>query len=240
MPFRRYMNDFWRGLRKGLPIAIGYLSVSFTFGVKAAHGGIPAGIATLMSLTNVTSAGQFAGLTIMMAQGGYLELALTTFLINIRYLLMSLALSQKVDRRMKLSQRMAAGYGITDEVFAVAVAEQEPISARFLYGLIALPVLCWTAGTAIGALASRIMPEALSQAMELGLYAMFLAIIIPPARKSRAVALVIMLAIVIECILYITPVLKQISVGFQVILATLLAASAGAVIHPVREGENDD
>lgn len=234
------MNDFWRGVRKGIPIAIGYLSVSFTFGVKAVHGGIPAGIATLMSLTNVTSAGQFAGITIIMAQGSYLELALTTFIINIRYMLMSLALSQKVDSQMKWSQRMVAGYGITDEVFAVASAEQGQLSARFLYGLIAIPVLCWTFGTAMGALASQIMPAALSQAMELGLYAMFIAIIIPPARKSRAVALVIILAIVIECILYTTPVLKQISVGFQVILATVLAASIGAIVHPVRQEESND
>lgn len=234
------MNEFWRGVRKGLPIAIGYLSVSFTFGVKAVQGGIPAGAATLMSLTNVTSAGQFAGITIMIAQGGYLELALTTFVINIRYMLMSLALSQKVDRRMKLPQRMAVGYGITDEVFAVASAEPGTVSARFLYGLIVVPVLCWTAGTALGALASQIMPTALSQAMELGLYAMFIAIIIPPARKSRAIALVIILAIVIECILYMTPVLKQISVGFQVILATVLAASIGAVLHPVRQEESND
>lgn len=240
MPFRRYMNEFWRGVRKGLPIAIGYLSVSFTFGVKAVQGGIPAGAATLMSLTNVTSAGQFAGITIMIAQGGYLELALTTFVINIRYMLMSLALSQKVDRRMKLPQRMAVGYGITDEVFAVASAEPGTVSARFLYGLIVVPVLFWTAGTALGALASQIMPTALSQAMELGLYAMFIAIIIPPARKSRAIALVIILAIVIECILYMTPVLRQISVGFQVILATVLAASIGAVLHPVRQEESND
>lgn len=234
------MNEFWRGVRKGLPIAIGYLSVSFTFGVKAVQGGIPAGAATLMSLTNVTSAGQFAGITIMIAQGGYLELALTTFVINIRYMLMSLALSQKVDRRMKLPQRMAVGYGITDEVFAVASAEPGTVSARFLYGLIVVPVLFWTAGTALGALASQIMPTALSQAMELGLYAMFIAIIIPPARKSRAIALVIILAIVIECILYMTPVLRQISVGFQVILATVLAASIGAVLHPVRQEESND
>lgn len=234
------MNDFWRGARKGIPIAIGYLSVSFTFGVKAVHGGIPAGIAILMSLTNVTSAGQFAGITIIIAQGSYLELALTTFVINIRYMLMSLALSQKVDSQMKRLQRMAVGYGITDEVFAVASAEEGQLSARFLYGLIAIPVLCWTAGTALGALASQIMPAALSQAMELGLYAMFLAIIIPPARKSRAVALVIILAIVIECILYTTPVLKQISVGFQVILAAVLAASIGAVLHPVRQEESNN
>lgn len=227
------MNDFWHGIRKGIPIAVGYLSVSFTFGVKAVHGGIPVWIAVLMSLTNVTSAGQFAGATLMIAQGGYIELAVTTFVINIRYMLMSLSLSQKVENQMTIGQRLKVGFGITDEIFAVASAEPGPISARFLYGLIFMPVLGWTFGTAIGALASQIMPAMLSQAMELGLYAMFIAIIIPPARKNKSVAFVVALAVVIECIFYVTPVLKEISVGFQVILATVMASAAGAFLFPV-------
>lgn len=227
------MNDFWHGIRKGIPIAIGYLSVSFTFGVKAVHGGIPVWIAVLMSLTNVTSAGQFAGATLMIAQGGYIELAVTTFVINMRYMLMSLSLSQKVENQMTIGQRLKVGFGITDEIFAVASAEPGPISARFLYGLIFMPVLGWTFGTAIGALASQIMPAMLSQAMELGLYAMFIAIIIPPARKNKSVAFVVALAVVIECIFYVTPVLKEISVGFQVILATVMASAAGAFLFPV-------
>ena len=231
------MNDFWHGIRKGIPIAIGYLSVSFTFGVKAVHGGIPVWIAVLMSLTNVTSAGQFAGATLMIAQGGYIELAVTTFGINIRYMLMSLSLSQKVENQMTIGQRLKVGFGITDEIFAVASAEPGPISARFLYGLIFMPVLGWTFGTAIGALASQIKPAMLSQAMELGLYAMFIAIIIPPARKNKSVAFVVALAVVIECIFYVTPVLKEISVGFQVILATVMASAAGAFLFPVGKGD---
>lgn len=222
-----------------MPIAIGYLSVSFTFGVKAVHGGIPVWIATLMSLTNVTSAGQFAGATLIIAQGGYIELALTTFIINIRYMLMSFSLSQKVDSSLTTGQRMRVGYGITDEIFAVASAEPGTVSARFMYGLIVVPVLGWTFGTAVGALASRIMPAALSQAMELGLYAMFIAIIIPPARKNKAIAFVVALAMLFACILYTAPVLKEISVGFQVIVATVLAAAAGAFLFPVKEENHD-
>ena len=159
------MKEFVRGLRKGLPIAVGYLSVSFTFGVKATNGGIPAWIAVLMSFTNLTSAGQFAGATLMIAQAGYLELAVATFVINIRYLLMSLALSQKLKKETKLLQRMAVGFGITDEIFAVASTEPAEISARYMYGLISLPVAGWTMGTLLGALASHIMPAALSSAM---------------------------------------------------------------------------
>lgn len=233
------MKDFINGLRKGIPIAIGYLSVSFTFGVKAVNGGIPAWIVVLMSLTNVTSAGQFAGATLIMAQGSYLEMAVTTFVINIRYMLMSLALSQKLSRDTRLSQRLTVGYGITDEIFAVASTEPEEITAKYMYGLILLPVAGWTAGTALGALASQVMPTALSNAMELGLYAMFIAIIIPPARKDRAVALVILIAIVLEWLLHVTPVLSRISTGFQVIIAAVLAAAVGAVLKPIKETEEN-
>ena len=229
------MNDFMKGLRKGLPIAIGYLSVSFTFGVKAVHGGIPVWIVILMSATNLTSAGQFAGATLIMVQGSYLEMAVTTFVINIRYMLMSLALSQKIAKDTPLWQRLIAGFGITDEVFAVASTEPSEITSKYLYGLISLPVIGWTAGTTLGAFVSQIMPAALSSAMELGLYAMFIAIIIPPARKSRAVLLVIIIAIVISCILHEVPVLCDISVGFQVIIAAVAAAVVGAVIKPVKE-----
>lgn len=152
------MNDWIRGIKKGLPIAIGYLSVSFTFGVKAVNAGIPVWITILISVANVTSAGQFAGVAIMAAHGSYLEMAMTTFIINVRYMLMSFSLSQKVDKKMTLRQRLMIGYGITDEIFAVSSMETESLSARFMYGLITVPVFGWTVGTAAGALASQIMP----------------------------------------------------------------------------------
>jgi len=135
------MNDWIRGIKKGLPIAIGYLSVSFTFGVKAVNAGIPVWITILISVANVTSAGQFAGVAIMAAHGSYLEMAMTTFIINVRYMLMSFSLSQKVDKKMTLRQRLMIGYGITDEIFAVSSMETESLSARFMYGLITVPGL---------------------------------------------------------------------------------------------------
>ena len=207
-------------MKKGLPIAIGYLSVSFTFGVKAVNAGIPVWITILISVANVTSAGQFAGVAIMAAHGSYLEMAMTTFIINVRYMLMSFSLSQKVDKKM---------------IFAVSSMETESLSARCMYGLITVPVFGWTVGTAAGALASQIMPGALSAAMELGLYAMFIAIIIPPAKKSKAVLFVIGIAVICQCIFTATPVLKEISIGFQVILSTVIAASIGAFMFPVKK-----
>ena len=167
--------------------------------------------------------------------GSYLEMAMTTFIINVRYMLMSFSLSQKVDKKMTLRQRLMIGYGITDEIFAVSSMETESLSARFMYGLITVPVFGWTVGTAAGALASQIMPGALSAAMELGLYAMFIAIIIPPAKKSKAVLFVIGIAVICQCIFTATPVLKEISIGFQVILSTVIAASIGAFMFPVKK-----
>lgn len=234
------MKDFKRGLQKGLPIMIGYLSVSFTFGVKAVNGGIPPLAAILMSFTNLTSAGQFAGATLLMTQGGMIELILTTLVINIRYMLMSLALSQKITES-SLVQRLLVGYGITDEIFAVASTEPDDVTPRYMYGLICLPLIGWTFGTALGAIASGLMPEVLSQAMELGLYAMFIAIIIPPAKKNKAIAMVILVAVILQCVFYIIPFLTTISVGFRIILTAVVAAALGALVFPItkEEEEND-
>lgn len=236
----KQMNDFKKGVRKGIPIALGYLSVSFTFGVKAVNGGLPAWIAVLISLTNLTSAGQFAGVTLIVAGSTYVEIALTTFVINARYMLMSLALSQKLVKGTGRLHRCLFGFSITDEVFAVASGECGKISAAYMYGLGFLPIVGWTMGTAFGAVASDIMPPMLAKAMELGLYAMFIAIIIPPAKHSRAIALVIAASVVLECILYYVPVFQGISGGFKVIIATILAATAGAVLYPVAEGGSDE
>lgn len=233
------MNDWKHGIRKGIPIALGYLSVSFTFGVKAVNGGIPVWAAVLISLTNLTSAGQFAGTTLILTGSSFVEIALTTFVINIRYMLMSLALSQKLQQGTSRRQCCLFGFGITDEVFAVSSGETGKISAAYMYGLISLPIVGWTMGTALGAVASDLMPASLASAMELGLYAMFIAIIVPPAKESRAVALVIALAVGISCILYYIPAFSCISSGFQVIIATVLAATMGAVLYPVEQGRTN-
>ena len=231
------MRDFKYGIKRGVPIALGYLSVSFTYGIKAVHGGIPWWMAVIISLSNLTSAGQFAGTTLILAGGSYVEIAVTTLVINLRYMLMSLALSQKLQRPMSGFHRFLIGYGVTDEIFGVAVSEGRKLSSAYMYGLIFLPVAGWTAGTFLGAVASGIMPPALADAMELGLYAMFLAIIIPPARKNYRIALVIAAAVALECILYYVPVFSFISSGFRIILAAVAAAALGAALFPVEETE---
>lgn len=234
------MRDYVYGVKKGIPIALGYLSVSFTFGVKAVNGGIPAWAAVLISLVNLTSAGQFAGTNLILAGGSYLEMAVTTFVINLRYMLMSLALSQKIEAKTPLHHRLIMGFGITDEIFAVSLAELRTVTPTYFYGLMTLPILGWSGGTFLGAAASGLMPAKLSQAMELGLYAMFIAIIIPPARKSRAVLLVLLAAVAVSLVLYYMPLFRFVSGGMRVIIAAIIAASIGAFCFPLKKEEDKE
>lgn len=230
------IQQFQHGIVKGLPICFGYIPVSFTFGIMAVSNGIPVWLAIFISLSNLTSAGQFAGTSLIVAGAGYLEIALTTFVINIRYMLMSLALSQKIKPTVKTCHRLAIGYGITDEIFAIAVTETEELSTAYMYGLMLTPVLGWTGGTALGALVNGVLPASLSAAMGIALYAMFIAIIIPPAKKSRAILGTIIASITVTCIMRFLPVFSFISEGFQIILATLVSASFMAAVCPVEDG----
>ena len=203
----------------------------------AVSGGIPVWMAVFISVTNLTSAGQFAGTNLIFAQAGYLEIALTTFVINLRYSLMSLSLSQKINRKIPIWKRLIVSFGITDETFVVASMESGILSAGFLLGLITLPFIGWTLGTFLGGSISTLLPLTLQNAMGIGLYAMFIALIIPASREKKEVCIVVLLAVVFACILKYTPVLCRISSGFRVITATILAAGIGAFLFPKEEEE---
>lgn len=226
-------KDWRRGLKKGIPIGLGYLPVSFTFGLFAVEGGFPIWLAIFISASNITSAGQFAGTTLIFAGAGYVEIILTTFIINLRYMLMSLSLSQKIQAKMERWQRMVISFGITDETFSVASVEPGKISFPFLLGLITCPIAGWTLGTAAGACLSSALPAKAMAAMGIALYCMFIAIIVPPAKKERMVLFVILLSVALTCIFQYVPFFSFISEGFRVILATILAAAVGAWLHPV-------
>lgn len=229
------MNNYIYGLKKGLPIFLGYLPVSFTFGFMAVSGGLPVWLAVFISVTNLTSAGQFAGTNLIFAQAGYVEIALTTFIINLRYSLMSLSLSQKIDNKIPIWKRLIFSFGITDETFVIASMESGKLSAGFLLGLITLPFAGWTLGTFLGGAISTLLPLSLQNAMGIGLYAMFIALIIPASREKKEVCIVVILAVIFACILKYTPILKQISSGFRIIIATILAAGTGAFLFPENE-----
>lgn len=230
------MTNFIKGLKDGIPIALGYVSVSFTFGLQAVNLGLSWWEAALISLTNLTSAGQFAGLDIISRGAGFwIEMLCTQFIINLRYSLMSLSLSQKADNSLKGIHRWLTGFGITDEIFAVSIKNKEDISNKYLYGIILLPVLGWTGGTLLGAMAGQILPSVVISSLGIAIYSMFLAIIIPPAKKDSAVLKVIIIAVLLSCILKFTPILNNISSGFSIIICTIIAATAGAILFPVKE-----
>ncbi len=234
------MKQYTRGIRDGIPIALGYLSVSFTFGLMAVGEGLAWWEATLMSMTNLTSAGQFAALPLMAAGGAWFEMFLTQFVINLRYALMSLSLSQKVDGTMNTVYRLILGFANTDEIFAVAMSNPHAVGRSYLFGLATMPFLGWSMGTLIGALMGRILPDAVVSALGIAIYGMFLAIILPAAREKKPVRAVVAIAVAISCLFYYVPGLQKVSSGFVIILASVAASAAGAWLFPIKEVESGD
>lgn len=228
-------KEYTLGLRRGVAVAVGYFSVSFGFGAMAAAQGVGAVDAALISATNLTSAGQFAGLTLLVAQAGLWEVVLTTLVINSRYALMSLALSQRLGPQTGTLPRLAAAFFNTDEIFALAMSRPERLTWEYFLGLGTLPMLGWTGGTLCGALAGSALPLGLRNALGVMLYGMFIAIVVPGAKKERGVLAVSALALVCSCLFAWTPGLKAVSPGISIVVCTLAAAGAGAWLWPVKE-----
>ena len=239
----RYMvqsakDNFFRGLKDSIPIGIGYLSVSFSFGIIAVNSGLPAWLAVLISMTNLTSAGQFAGVGLIISGAPYIEMALTQLIINLRYALMSVSITQKADKSFTLLHRLLISFGVTDEIFAVASRQETDIGRHYMYGLISIPYLGWTAGTLLGAAAGTILPESLCTALNISLYGMFIAIIIPPAKHSLPVLKVILFSVAVSCLLHFVPVLNRLSEGFIIIICAVTASVIGAVFFPIKEASS--
>lgn len=232
--------SFADGLKDGIPIALGYLSVSFSFGLLAVNMGIPAFCAVLMSMTNLTSAGQFAGIELIAAGATIIEMIFTQLVINIRYSLMSISLSQKIDKSISLFHKMVISFFITDEIFAVASSKENEINKRYMYGLGIMPFLGWSFGTLLGAVSGGFLPVTLRVALGVALYAMFIAIVIPTARKSKAVAIVAIISVVLSCFLKFVPIFNNISSGFVIIICAVVASAVGALLFPVKEEQNDN
>lgn len=230
-------NSFKKGLKDGLPIGLGYFSVSFTFGMMAVSAGIPVWAAVLISMTNLTSAGQFAGLSIIAGAGSLVEMAMTQLVINARYSLMSLTLSQKMEKRFSIPKRLIAAFSNTDEIFAIAVNQGKEIGAKYYSGLSIIPYAGWTLGTLFGAVAGGFLPPVVNDALGLAIYAMFIAIIIPPAKKSAPIRLVIFAAVILSCLFYFVPFLKNVSSGFSIIICAVAASIIAAIVNPVNDDE---
>lgn len=230
-----YQQEFFLGFRDGFPIALGYIPVSFAFGLLAVKGGLPAWVATLISLTNLTSAGQFAGTNLILAGASLLEITFTTLIINLRYLLMSLSLAQKLAPGLTFRERSLMAFGITDETFAVASVARAEISFPYMLGLITGPYLGWGPGTLLGGLVCTLLPANLQEALGITLYAMFIALVVPPAKKSRAISLIIAVAVGISSALAWLPGLRLLSEGWRITIATIVACLFGAAFFPRKE-----
>lgn len=232
---------FKKGLKDGIPIALGYLSVSFAFGVTAVEYGIPELIALLISMTNLTSAGQLAGITIISVFGTVLEVILTQLVINARYFLMSLTLSQKLDGKFKLLDRFLCSFGITDEIFAVAVSNKEKVTKKYFLGLMLLPYFGWATGTIFGALLGNVLPTIIVTALSIALFAMFIAIIIPGMMGNNKVVPVVLISAILSCVFTFVPYLNQISQGISYIICAVIASIVGAILFPINEeGEQNE
>lgn len=232
-------KDLKKGMHDGIPIALGYVSVSFTFGLMAVSAGMTWWQALLISMTNLTSAGQFAGLDIMIAGGGMVEMALTQFVINLRYALMSISLTQKLDSGFNVITRLVAGFGVTDEIFAVSVSRNKWVSKYYMAGLISVPYVGWAGGTAAGALLGGVLPDIVSNALGIAIYGMFLAIIIPQARSDSRCLKVILISVILSCCFKWIPFINKLSSGFIIIICAVIASTIGAVLYPLNDNEEN-
>ncbi len=235
------MNNFTlfkRGFKNGIPIFLGYLAVSFTFGIAARNGGLSSFQAILISATNLTSAGQFAALGVIAASSGYIEMALTQLVINLRYCLMSSSLSQRFDPKMKSYHRYFISFGVTDEIFGVSSAYvHQNVPPAYCYGLIAASWPGWVGGTALGCISGDILPPSVLSALGVALYGMFIAIIVPPAKNNKVLLGVVVISMLASLGFAVTPLLKEISSGFRVIILTLVIASIAAYFFPIKDEE---
>ena len=233
-------GTFQEGFKDGLPIGLGYLSVSFSFGILAVASGLSWWQAGLVSLTNITSAGQVAGVGIMTASGGLIEMMISQIVINLRYSLMAISLSQKTDSSMSTLKRLLLAYGLTDEIFGVSVSKKHDVGSKYFFGLTVLPVIGWVLGTLLGALLGGIFPEFLTNALAVGIYGMFISIVIPKVKHSREIAVCSLIACVISCLFYYVPWLKEhVTSGFAIIIAAVIAALVGVFCFPHEEPEKE-
>ena len=232
-------NEYAQGVHTGLPVGMGYFSVSFGFGAMTAAQGIKALDAALISVSNLTSAGQFAGLTLIVAGATLWEMVLTQLVINSRYALMSLALSQRMGQRIGFLPRLVIAFFNTDEIFALAMDRKEPLTVPFMLGLGTLPLVGWTGGTLFGALAGSVLPVSIRAALGVMLYGMFIAIVVPPAKKEKEILAAVLLALVFSCLFTWVPGLKAVSAGLSIVICTVAAAAVCAWLFPVKEEEEE-
>ncbi|MBR0413936.1 MAG: AzlC family ABC transporter permease [Clostridia bacterium] len=232
-------SAFLKGIKAGLPICFGYLSVAFAFGIFALSSGLDSLQALLISMTNVTSAGQLAAVPIMVGGGTLFELAASQFVINLRYSLMSVSLSQKFDKSFRLIDKLLVAFVVTDEVFAVAASQKGEVGKHFMYGLILTPYVGWSAGTILGAVAGNVLPAIVISALGIAIYAMFIAIVVPVAREDKKTLICVVIAIALSLAFHFVPLLNRVPGGFVVIICAVAASALAAWLFPIKSEKED-
>ncbi len=238
--FNNKAKEFKNGMQAGFPIFLGYLAVSFSLGIAAKNAGLTAFQAFLASLTTNASAGEFAAFTVMAAGGTYLELAVMEFVANVRYVLMSCALSQKLGQDTSIWHRLLIGTDVTDEIFGVSISRPGKLNPFYTYGVIVVAAPGWAGGTYLGVLCGNILPAGIVSALSVGLYGMFLAIIIPPARKNKVLGVLVLLSMAASFAFARIPVFAGISSGVKIIILTVVISALAAILFPVDDADEDD
>ena len=236
-------NKFLTGLKHGIPICLGYLSVSFAFGITAVDSGLSILEALLISMTNLTSAGQLAAVPIITGGGTFIELAIAQFIINLRYSLMSVTLSQKLGKTVSLLDRFIISFAVTDEIFAVSSSKSYKVGRLYMFGLIITPFLGWSLGTLLGAVAGNILPAGVTAALGIAIYGMFIAIVVPEIKHSISTAICVAIAVALGCAFKYVPMLSSVPSGFVIIICAVIASAIMAIAAPIKpnaDGGADD
>ena len=236
---RANKQAFKKGVRNGIPIALGYFAVAFTLGIAAANSGLNAFQATLASLTNNASAGEFAGFMVIATSAGYLEMVIMQVVANARYLLMSFAMSQKIPQDMKLHHRLLVAFDLTDEIFGISIAEPGKLNPYFSYGAFSVAIPGWSLGTCLGVIMGNVLPSNVVSALSVGLFGMFVAIVVPAAKKNKILLGVVLVSMLASFAFYKIPVFDALSSGTKTIILTVVIALIAAIVFPVKE-ENKD
>ena len=228
-------RDFLAGVRDGVPIGLGYLAVAFSLGIAARSAGLNAFQGLLISLLNNASAGEYAAFTVIAADSGFVEMALITLITNARYLLMSCSLSQKFAPGTPMRHRLLVGYDVTDELFGLAISYDGWLDPYYMYGAILVAAPSWAVGTALGVVVGNLLPARVVSALSVALYGMFLAIIIPPARKNKVVAVLVLLSFALSLACGYLPFVSTLSSGTRTIILTVVLSAGAALLFPVKD-----
>ena len=226
---------FLEGLRDGVPIGLGYFAVAFSLGIVARNAGLTPIQGFIASFFNLASAGEYALFTSMQAAASFVEIAIITLVVNARYLLMSCALAQRFDPATPMIHRFLVGFGVTDELFGIAISRPGTLNPVYSYGAFFVAIPLWSIGTSLGIIAGNFLPARVVSALSVALYGMFLAIIIPPARKNLVRAIAVAVSFLCSYLCGIIPFVKELSAGTRTIILTIIIASIVALIKPIDE-----